>query len=281
MKQSLNKNTILVLGASGKTGSRISARLLQNGFDVRQGSRSAAIPFDWEKEESWPAVLQNVTAVYLSFQPDLAASDAAEKIRRFKDLAIAAGVQKLVLLSGRGEPEAVLCENIVRASGLQWTILRASWFCQNFSEGYLLEPLLAGHVALPAGNVTEPFIDVEDIADAAVQALTTQGHHQATYELTGPRLLTFKQAVEEISAATGRTIQYQELSLEAYTDLLKSYEVPHEYISLLSYLFSQVLDGRNSTTEKGVEQATGHPARDFSEYVQRTAASGVWNSILI
>ncbi len=90
----------------------------------------------------------------------------------------------------------------------EWTILRSSFFSQNFSESFFLEPILGGEVALPAGDVPEPFVDAEDIADVAVAALTEDGHAGELYELTGPRLLTFAEAVGEISRATGRKVRY-------------------------------------------------------------------------
>jgi len=276
MKNTNNLKEMLVLGGTGKTGSRIVQRLQQQQFPVRIGSRSAQIPFDWEKEETWQPVLEGIENVYVSFQPDLAAPGAVAIINRFVETAVKAGVKKLVLLSGRGEPEAQECEEIVTGSGLDWTIIRASWFFQNFSEGYLLGDLLAGYVTLPTGDTPEPFVDADDIADVAVAALTGTDHAEKLYEVTGPRLLTFKEAVQEIATATKRTIIYHQVTGEDYTAMLNEHGVPKEYISLLSYLFSEVLDGRNASIANGVEQALHRKPSDFSAFIQKAIEHGSW-----
>ncbi len=272
------KQTTLVLGGTGKTGRRVAERLQNLGWPVRIGSRSGNPPFDWENQATWKPMLQGITSVYITFQPDLAVPGAVNTIDSFVKLAVECGIGKLVLLSGRGEKEAQQCERVVMDSGLDWTILRASWFNQNFSESYLLEPILAGFVALPVGNVGEPFVDTEDIAEAAVAALTEPGHSKQLYELTGPRLLTFREVIGEIASKTGNPIQFEPISTEQYTAALTEHGVPEEYIALLRYLFTEVLDGRNAYLTDGVERALGRKPADFSDYVQRTAATGIWSS---
>lgn len=267
----------LVLGGTGKTGSRVVQRLTECSWPVRIGSRSANPAFDWLNEATWEPVLQGVDAVYITFQPDLAVPGAVASIQSFVKTAVETGVRKLVLLSGRGEPEAEACEQIVMKAGVDWTILRASWFNQNFSESYLLDPILAGYVTLPVGNVAEPFIDVDDIAEVAVAALTENGHTGQLYELTGPRLLTFEEAVGEIARTTGRSIQYEPISMSAYAAMLKEYDIPEAFVALLTYLFTEVLDGRNASLADGVERALGRKPTDFSDYVRKTAIAGVWN----
>jgi uncharacterized protein YbjT (DUF2867 family) len=272
------KQTVLVSGGTGKTGSRVAAQLTEKGWPVRIGSRAADPSFDWEDKTTWEAALQGVDAVYLSYHPDLAIPGAVATVDAFTQTAVKKGVRKIVLLSGRGEKEAQACEHIVMNSGIQWTIVRCAWFNQNFSEGYLLDPLLAGHVALPAGNVAEPFVDVEDIADVAVAALTTDDHNGQVYELTGPRLMTFEEAIQEIAQAAGRPIQYEAIPVEAYKAMLIEYNIPDDFIWLVTYLFTEVLDGRNASLNDGVQRALGRAPRDFSEYARRTAAEGVWKA---
>ena len=270
------QQTILILGATGKTGRRIAKQLEAGGQPVRLGSRGATPPFDWEDQSTWAATLDGVHAAYLSFQPDLAVPGALETIEAFTDLAVKSGVSKLVLLSGRGEVEAEQAERVVQNSGLDWTILRASWFCQNFSEAHFLEPIQQGELALPVGNIAEPFVDVEDIAEVAVAALTQPGHAGQLYELTGPRALTFAEAVAEIARATHRDINFVAVPPDAYRHALEQAQLPAELIDLVLYLFTTVLDGRNTPVTDGVQRALGRPARDFSEYVRRTAATGIW-----
>lgn len=268
--------TTLVLGSTGKTGRRVLERLRRRNVPVRAGSRNATPPFDWNDPETWPAVLDGIESVYISYYPDLAAPGAAETIQAFTDLAVPAGVRRLVLLSGRGEPEAERCERIVRRSGAAWTLLRASWFAQNFSEGYLLDAVLAGEVALPAGTVGEPFIDVDDIADVAVAALTEDGHAGELYELTGPRLWTFEDAVAAIGGTAGRRVRYRQVSIDDYAAELDAAGLPRELSKLVVYLFSEVLDGRNASVAGGVARALHRPPRDFAQYVRETAATGAW-----
>lgn len=215
--------------------------------------------------------------MYVTYYPDLAILGAVGAIRSFAELAVERGIRRLVLLSGRGEEEAQRAEQVVRDSGADWTILRASWFSQNFSENHLLDPVLGGEVVLPAGGVGEPFVDADDIADVAVAALTEDGHAGQLYELTGPRMLTFAEAVEEIAFATGREVRYVQASPEQYASFLAEQDVPAEFASLMSHLFGEVLDGRNSHLTGGVRLALGREPRDITDYARDAAATGVWN----
>lgn len=272
------KKKILVLGSNGKTGRRVTARLENNPeVEIRLGSRNEKIPFDWENPETWQNVVKDIDTVYITFQPDLAVPFAAEAIENFTKLATESGVQKIVLLSGRGEKEAQVCEEIVKKNAKNWTIIRASWFNQNFSESFFLDPILYGVVALPRAEALEPFTDADDIADVVTAALLNENHNGKTYELTGPRLLTFKDAVNEIANASGKNIAFQGLSLEEYTQMLKEYQVPDDHIWLVNYLFEQVLDGRNSTVTSDIEKVLGRKAKDFSAYAEETAKTGIWN----
>jgi len=268
---------ILILGGTGKTGRRLAERLTARGIPVRIGSRSGTPRFDWEAPASWAPALEGVSAVYISFYPDIAVPGAAEVIDAFTRLAMEHGVRRLVLLSGRGEHEAQRAEEMLKASGADWTILRCAWFSQNFSEGFLIEPLLAGEVALPVGPVGEPFVDVDDIADAAEAVLTEPGHVGQLYELTGPRLLSFADAVAEIAKATRRDIRFVRISHDEFTAAVASHELPSEIVWLLDELFSQVLDGRNESLTDGVQRVLGRAPKDFSDYATETAATGIWS----
>jgi uncharacterized protein YbjT (DUF2867 family) len=269
--------TVFVLGGTGKTGCRIVERLQARGVGVRIGSRSAAPPFEWEDRATWGPALAGASAVYVSYYPDLAVPGAPEAVGALAEQAREQGVERLVLLSGRGEEEAQRAEQVVQAAGVEWTVVRCSWFNQNFSEDYLLEPILGGEVALPAGEVPEPFVDTEDIADVAVAALTEPGHANRVYELTGPRLLSFAGAVAEIGRAAGRELRYIPVTVEDYAAAAAEHDLPEEVIGLLRYLFTEVLDGRNARLADGVRQALGREPRDFADYARDTAATGVWH----
>lgn len=272
------KENILVIGGTGKTGRKIVKRLIALGHNVRIGSRTAAPSFDWQKPQDWTRALEGMDKVYITFQPDLAVPGALEAIEVLTQKAKESGITKLVLLSGKGEKEAELCEEVVINSGLDYTIVRASWFNQNFSESFFLDPIIAGHVALPMADVKVPYVDTNDIADVAVNALLEEKHDGQIYELTGPRLLTFKEITQEIALATGREIQFTPIGLPAYIKMLEQAQVPSDYIWLINYLFSEVLGAPgNDKISEDVQRVLGRKPKDFSQYVAETAATGVWN----
>jgi uncharacterized protein YbjT (DUF2867 family) len=274
----MNTEPILVPGSTGKSGRRIAERLSARHLPVRHGSRSATRPFDWNDPLTWVPVIEGVKAVYVCYYPDLSVAGATDAIQSFTDLAVSRGVRRLVLLSGRGEPEAQRCEDIVRRSGVEWTLLRASWFAQNFSEAHFLEPIRDGELALPVADIGEPFVDVDDIADVAIAALTQDGHAGQLYELTGPRLVSFAEAVAQIAQASGRAIRFTRVSMAEYTAALEEARLPAQIVELIRYLFTDVLDGRNASVKDGVIRALGRPPRDFRDYVRETAATGIWGN---
>lgn len=267
----------LVLGAGGKTGRRVAERLERAGRQVRRATRRTQPAFDWENPATWPAAVSGVSAAYVTYQPDAGFPGAADAVGAFAATAAGAGVQHLVLLTGRGEAGALRSEEALQAAGVPWTIIRSSFFAQNFSEAFLLDAVRSGVVALPAAEVPEPFADVEDIADIAAVALTQPGHQGRVYEVTGPRLVTFREAVDEIAAASGRPVSYLPITPGEFTAGMVEQGIPDDFAKLLTELFVEILDGHNASLTDGVSQALGRPARDFSDYVQRTAAAGVWS----
>jgi len=271
-------SSILVTGgANGKTGRRVAERLRARDAAVRAGSRAGQPPFDWADRSTWQPALTGTNAAYVSYFPDLGSPGAPEAIDEFAQAALNVGTSRLVLLAGRGEEEALRAEQALRDSDAEWTVLRCSWFAQNFSENFLLGPVLAGEVALPVDAIPEPFLDADDVAEVAVAALTEEGHAGRVYELTGPRLLTFGEAVGEIAQASGRDIRYKPISIEKFTAGLAQAGVPDELVSLVAYLFAEVmLDGRNAHLTDGIRRALGREPGDFRDYVRRTAATGAW-----
>lgn len=266
----------LVLGATGKTGRRIVSRLQAKGAPVRIGSRSATPPFDWSNQTGWDVSLKGVDAVYINYAPDLAMPGATDAIAALVDNAKHQGARRLVLLSGRGEAEAQACERIVQGSGLDWTIVRASWFNQNFSEGAFVDMVRAGQITLPGGEIPEPFVDADDIADVAALALTEDGHAGRIYEVTGPRLMTFADIARDLSDATGREISFAPVPHEAFVAGVAQSGAPKDVVWMLDYLFATVLDGRNASITHGIRQALGRAPKDFAAYARETAATGVW-----
>lgn len=264
---------ILVLGATGKTGRRIVERLTSAGLPVRAGSRAAEPSFDWDEPTTWPPALDGVGSVYISYYPDLSAPGAVEATSAFAKLAVETGARRLVLLAARGEAEAERAEQAVRESGADLTIVRSTWFMQNFSEGDFRGLVLSGEVTLPAGDRVEPFVDADDIADVAVAALTEDGHVGELYELTGPRLLSFAEAIEEIAKATGREIRYAPVSVDQFARAMAAQNVPGEAPEMFNF---EILDGRNAHLTDGVQRALGREPRDFRDFVWDAAAAGAW-----
>jgi uncharacterized protein YbjT (DUF2867 family) len=271
-----NDQTILVIDGTGKTGRRVVDRLAGLGIPVRVGSRTGTPRFDWGDRETWAPALAGVRAAYVTFYPDLAVPGSPGLIGDLARVAAQAGVAHLVLLSGRGEEEAQAAEvalaEAVTGTGTAWTVVRASWFMQNFSEAFMAEGVREGTLVLPAGDVPEPFVDCDDIADVAVAALTGAAPSGRVYEVTGPRALTFAEAAQEIAKASGRDVTFVPVPLGAFAEEMRGYGVPDEEIELLRYLFGEVLDGRNVDTTTGVREALGREPRDFAEY-----ARAAWN----
>jgi len=275
----MKEQKILVLGGKGKTGARVAERLTKLDKIIRIGSRSEKPSFDWENPGTWAGAFDGMDTVYITFQPDLAVPGALKTIEKFTSQAVKGGIKKMVLLSGKGEKEAELCEQVVMNARVDWTIVRASWFNQNFSESFFLDPILAGHVELPKADVLVPYVDADDIADVVVESLLDHNHIGQIYELTGPRQLTFEQATAEISKATGRDIKFNSITMDQYTKMLREYQVPEDLIWLINYLFTEVLVDRNSIVTNDIEKVLGRKAKDFSEYAKETVATGIWNPL--
>ena len=274
----MNHSPILIIGKHGKTGSRVEQRLQALGLETRGVSRSTTPSFDWEDASTWQAAMTGTSRAYVTYQPDLAVPRAEATIKAFVKAAADNGLKHIVLLSGRGEDGALRAENILKQSGLTWNIVRCSWFSQNFSESFMLDDILAGELVLPADDTLEPFIDIDDIADVAVAALTRPELHNRLFEVTGPRALSFAQCMAELSDALGRSIKFTQVPVDAYINVLREQGVPEDMQWLLHELFTVVFDGRNSEVKHGVEEALGRPATDFKAYLQKAIKTGVWET---
>jgi uncharacterized protein YbjT (DUF2867 family) len=273
----MQQNPIIVIGATGKTGRRVAAKLEATGHRVRRGSRGSVTPFDWDAPETWAPALTGARAAYVTYFPDLAFPGAVERLESLVDTAKDVGVEHLVLLSGRGEHHARLGEEVVRNSGVDFTIVRASWFAQNFSEGYLRDPILAGVLPMPGGDTPEPIIDIDDIADVAVAALTEDGHRGELYEVTGPRLMTFADMAAVLSTEIGRPIRHIPISFEDFhANVAQSGGV--FVADVFTAIARETLDGRNAHMTDGVMRALGRSPRDFADFARAAVRSGAWAS---
>ena len=268
--------TTLITGGTGKTGRRVAQRLTATGRAVRLGSRSGDVRFDWEDSDTWAPALEGCSSAYVTFAPDIAFPGAADTVAAFTKIAVDAGTTRLVLLSGRGEEGAQLAEHRLAESGADWTVVRCAFFAQNFSETFWADSVRAGELVLP-GDALEPIVDLEDVADIAALALTDDGHVGEVYECTGPRLVGFDEAMSEISSAVGREVRFRQVEPEEFATGLAGAGLPAADAEGLAQLFAYILDGHNSSLADGVQRALGRPARDFTDYVRRTAATGAWD----
>lgn len=272
----MTNQPILVIGATGKTGSRVARKLEAKGLPVRRGARRSDTPFDWEDPTIWTPVLTGVSKAYVTYFPDLAFPGAIEKLEAFAKVALDTGLQHIVLLSGRGEHFATKGEEVIRNSGVGFTIVRSAWFAQNFSEGYLRDPILGGVLPMPGGDIAEPIIDIDDIADVVVAALTEDGHMGERYEVTGPRLMTFAEMASSLTKAIGRPVQYVPITFEDFHANVA--QVGDNFVAdVFTAIARETLDGHNAYLTDGVQRALGRAPRDFNDYAVKAASTGAWS----
>jgi uncharacterized protein YbjT (DUF2867 family) len=268
--------TVLVIGAKGKTGRHVAEKLRANNITVRAASRSDETHFDWDDASTWAPALSGAMGAYITVYPDLSFPGVADKVEAFAKLAVEMGTKRLVLLSGRGEEGAQDAENRLMNSGAEWAIVRCSVFNQNFSESFQ-EAIKHGHLSMPVGDIREPFVDTEDIADVAVAAFLDDRHIGQIYELSGPRLLSMEDVASDLSDALGRPVVFHSVSVEAYAKELVQHGFSEEESLPVAQLIADVLDGRNATLVDGVQRALGRPAKDFADFARDAAAEGVWD----
>ncbi|WP_425244945.1 NmrA family NAD(P)-binding protein [Streptomyces sp. NEAU-NA10] len=269
--------TVVVTGATGRTGGRVARAAEAAGLTVRAASRATG--FDWGDRSTWARALRGADAAYLAFPTDVGSPEAARAVGEIAREAVRLGVRRLVLLSARGEERALPTEEALRESGARWTIVRAAWFAQNFSEGPLVEELrLGGSLVFPAAeDLREPFVDVRDIADVVVAALTSGDRYVGKeIDVTGPRLLTWGEAVAEIAGATGRELKYLPVPVREYHARLTAFGVPPQEADFLVGLFEELLDGRNAHLSDGVREVLGREPRDVADFAREAAGAGTW-----
>lgn len=272
------KHNILVIGGTGKTGRRVVKGLNELRHQVHIAGRNSSPSFDWENPETYAPALHGMDRAYIVYYPDLAVPGAKEAIEKLTAAALKEGLEKVVLLSGKGEKEAEACEEIVANSGLNYTIVRASWFNQNFSEGAFLDFVLAGEIALPMPEAEIPFVDAQDIADVVTKVLIDDSYNGQTVTVTGPRKMTFREVVEAMSKGLGRDIQYIPITIEEFKDGMKAAGLLDSYVWLFGYLFKEVLGNpENQEVSQDVVKILGRHAIDFTDFVEKSAAAKIWN----
>lgn len=275
-------DNILILGGTGKVGRRVAQRLRAAGHPVRTASRTGGdVLVDLDDPSTWPRALDGIAAAYL-VEPEVRGTEEGQRrIPRFVDAATTAGVRRLVLMTAPGVEGNKAhplwrAEEAVKNSGREWTIVQPNWFAQNFSEAFWRRGILDGALTLPTGDGATAFVDAEDIADVAAAALTHDGHNGQTYALTGPRAISFREAVALIGEATGRTIRHVDISPEAFTEAQIADGVPAGAARHIAGIYISIRDGGAAAVLDGVERALGRQPRAFEDYVAAAAASGVW-----
>lgn len=273
----MTTSSVLITGGTGRTGRRVAERVRAAGHLPRITSRTGTPPFDWDSPNTWEAALDGCAAAYLCYSPDLALPGVDDVIKRFVSRALASGVERLVLLSGRGEDGARACEEIVLSATDAATVVRCAWFQENFSEHFLRGAVLSGRIAVPAGDVREPFVGLDDVADIAALALTSDTYDGRVLELTGPQSITFTEASDLLSEAIGRRVVYESVDGETFVAEQVAAGVHPDEAGALAWLFDEVLDGRNVATTTTIEEVLGRPARSFVDYARLAAAAGAWS----
>ncbi|RKQ90780.1 uncharacterized protein YbjT (DUF2867 family) [Solirubrobacter pauli] len=259
-------STYLVIGGTGKTGRRVVDRLRADGHTARPVSRATG--FDWTRPETYDAAVARVDGVFLT----VAGQDPANagRVADLLDRSERAGARRAVLLSARAvefHPTGALAavEAATQAAPLAHTILRPSWFAQNFTEAFL-SPDAEGRVTAPAGDGREPFVDLEDVAAVAVAALLDG--HDGTLELSGSEALTFGEAVTVLGERTGRPVRFEPADPLAYRAALAE-QLPPEYVDWRMAMFDAIRTGRDARLSDGIDVVLGRPATSFSAWAER------------
>jgi uncharacterized protein YbjT (DUF2867 family) len=265
---------IVVLGATGRTGRRVAGLLRAAGVPVRAASRAGEVRFDWADQTTWEPAVAGAARMYL-MAPDGTAIDPS-----FVSSAVESGVGRIVLLSSQaieamGDERLIAAERTVRESGADWTIVRPSWFNQNFDEGFLHPAVIAGEVAVPVGDVRQAFVDADDIAAVAAAALTEDGHTGRSYEVTGPGAVSFAEAADIISRAADRPVRFVGTA-EAYMDAMTALGSPKEQTRREIESFAALRELGNQQPNDVVRQVTGRDPKEFEAYAVEAAARGAW-----
>lgn len=271
-------NRTLVLGATGKTGSRVAQNLINQGIAIRTAARSGAdVRFDWNDPSTFASALPKVSRVYL-VSPVMRV-DFANIVAQFLDQAERAGVRHVTYLSAYGMEHAP-AEVALRAVELDLasrpsfshSIVRPAWFMQNFSETFV-KPV-NDEIVVPGGIGAEAFVNAEDIASVAAATLSDPARHAGrAYSPTGPEALTFEKAAAHISNAVGRKISYRDIDRNTWIDAMIQAGVPAEYGEVLRLLTETIASGRGSRPNNDVLTATGKAPISFVEFAEKTAAA--------
>ncbi|MGW3209745.1 NmrA family NAD(P)-binding protein [Streptomyces sp. NPDC001135] len=275
-------DTVLVIGATGTTGSRTTAQLIAAGHRVKAASRRGTplagaepVRFDWYDPTTFAAALSGADRVYLI--PPLGDPDPAARMLPFLYQARAAGVRRAVLLGSSAIPEGGPAVGSVHQAlpGLfdQWAVLRPSWFMQNFTGTHTHADSIRAHgvIRTAAGNGRVGFVDADDIAAVAVRVLTDERAPNAGLVLTGPETLSHDDIADVLTRVSGRSVVHRHLTYEQMRDRLAA-EMPVEFAAMLAGMDRTIAEGAEDRTTDTVQRLTGRPPHSFQSVAERELA---------
>jgi uncharacterized protein YbjT (DUF2867 family) len=264
---------VLVLGATGTTGRRVAAFLAERGVPTRLATRTPASPgqvrFDWTDRDTHRDALRGVRAVYLI--APIGVSDPVPLVEPFLSEALRQGVRRVIALSSsalaEGAPGLGAVHHLIRVTMPEWTVVRPSWFMQNFTGEHLVAlGVRDGEIVTATGDGRVAFIDAGDIAAVAGHALIDETPHNTEHLLTGPATLSYSDAAAIIARQTGRTITHRSVSADEAAERIAAHGISIEFAKMLAALDVDIRNGTEDRVTNTVETVTGHPARSFEAF---------------
>ena len=275
---------VLVTGATGTVGSAVVRALTAKGVAVRAGIHTAdkadlvahplveVVTFDPDTPESLRPAMHGIERMFLL---TVATENMPDLNARVVDAARDEGVRHIVKLSGLGADDQTTltlnkihraAEKQIEASGIAWTFLRPNSFMQNFTRYYRDVIRAQGAFFLPQGNGRVSHVDVRDVAEIAVKALTEFGHEGKVYSLTGPAALTNHEVAQHLSKGIGRRISYVNVPDLLATEAMKGMGLSPWLIRALMEVNRMNRDGGAATVTNDVEAVLGRPATSFAQF---------------
>ncbi|MDN9011707.1 ergot alkaloid biosynthesis protein [Brevibacillus laterosporus] len=271
------KDKILITGGTGTTGSRIAKKLTELGHNVRIASRAKSqiagterVHFDWHDGATYERSLENVKKLYLVAPAGV--FDPAPIVLPFLDMALKAGVQRIVMLSALIIPDdgpvfGKLHEAVIKQAP-EWAVLKPSYFMQNFinlQHGLTIKN--ESRIITATGNGKIGFIDAEDIAEVGVRALIDEIPHNTSHVITGPQALSYSEVAAMIGSVIGRTIKHVNIHKSTLQEKLAKAGLSMDYARFMADLDENIGNGAEKLVTDTVERVTGRKPRSMSDFI--------------
>ncbi|KDR83084.1 hypothetical protein GALMADRAFT_238896 [Galerina marginata CBS 339.88] len=266
--------TILITGGTGKTGGKLAQLLQAAQQPVLIASRSGVAPgpfkaveFDWTDEKTFENPFKadpNIDKVYL------VATVPFELVKPFIDLAVAKGVKRIVFCSATAMEKGMysygkIHEYIVDV-GVDYVVLRPSWFIENFGTAYAPSILQTDTIWTVAGDGRVPYVSVDDIAKAAFDALVAKEGANTDYYVLGPKLYNHDEIAALLSEVIGRKITHERVTSEESIARFTALGIDKDYATMLTTFLAKLADGEEEllfTSPKAIIGKVG--LRDYFE----------------